>query len=766
MENEKSSRKYRDGDYNVVKSLGWSAPGCHPTACGIKYYVDDDGKLAYVEGDEENPITKGALCVRCLTQKEYVYHPDRILYPMKRAKENRGKDAWERITWDEALDIIEENTKAVTEKYGSESILYLTGTGRQASQAALVMGWGCFDTPNVAYVLSGFSCYGPRVCVTNYALGAPYPEVDYAANFPDRYDNPEFVLPEYIVVWGKEPLKSNGDGFWGHSIVDMMKRGSKLIVVDPRLNWLSSRAEIWLQIRPGTDCALAMAMLNVIIKEDLYDHDFVEKWTFGFEDLVERVADSTPEWAAEICWIDAEDIYRAARAYANAKAASISWGVAVDQVTNSLQICHAILALMAITGNIDVPGGNTLGDPWHFGDLGAYPGEELMARQIGMDKYPAICRVLMFAHPDQTLECLETDEPYPIRMVWIQSTNPMANTTCVPERWEAGFARMDFVAASDVFMTPTIMASADLFLPIATMGESLGHVAAHYGGSGSYAGALVPAFQCGEAKSDMDIALTVGKRLHPERWGEFEDMEDYYNKVTLTEMGITYDEFAEKGLWQKDFQYRKYEKGILRGGEPGFQTPTGRIELYSTMFQAWGEDPLPYYFEPMMSPYSTPELAEKYPFVLTTGARTWSYFHSEGRQIPSLREIEPEPRCEINTEDAEALGIKDGDWVVLMNHVGKCKQKAIVTDGIKKGVIHAQHGWWFPEKKAEGPGFYDTYESNVNRLMPHAAHGKLGFGSPFKCLICGVRKATEDEQIIDPATGAYVTDDGWAPEAQ
>lgn len=734
--------RYEEDGLTVTRTCGWSAPGCHPVGCGMKLYTDKEGNLVRVEGDEDHPINQGSLCIRCLTMKEYLNNKDRVKHPMKRAKADRGKDTWERISWDEALDIIEENVKNVTEKYGAESILYLTGTGRQASQAALLMAWADFETPNVGYVLSGFSCYGPRVAVTNYALGAPYPEVDYASNFPDRYDNPEYEFPKYVLVWGKEPLKSNPDGFWGHSIIDMMRHGTKLIVVDPRLNYLSAHAEYWLQIRPGTDAALALGMLNVIINEDLYDHEFVEKWCYGFDELKERVQEYPPELVAQICWIDEEMIKGAARAFATNSPSALSWGVALDQCPNSLQQCHALLALIAITGNIDVPGGCTLGDPWHFGDMGASLDPEVMEKQIGLDTYPAICRTLMFAHPDMLLETLESDEPYPLRMVWIQSTNPLANTTCVPDRWHRAFERAEFVGATDLFITPTIQATADLFLPIAGFAEADGYVACHYGGSGTYFGCINKALDGGEALSDMEIAMKIGKRLHPEKW-PWKDMKEYYTEVTLKPLGITFEELQEMGVVQKPGKYRKYETGELAGGTPGFMTPTHMVELYATMFDAWGEDPLPYYFEPPMSPYSTPEQAEKYPFVLTTGARTWSYFHSEGRQVPSLRQIEPNPICEINSRNAAELGIADGDWVVIENDLGKCKQKAYVTDGIPYNVIHCQHGWWFPE---EGPeNLFDTYKSNVNLLVPHHKLGRLGFGAPFKCLIANVSKAEETE---------------------
>ena len=287
----------------VTRGAAWSAPGCHPTGCGIKTYVKD-GKLVRIEGDENHPVTKGRLCVRCLTLKDFTYHPDRVIYPMKRAREDRGKDKWERCTWEEAYEIIAENVGRIKEEYGAETMLAMTGTGRM-TQMAGVGAHRALGTPNGCYAQSGFACYGPRVSITQYLLGAPYPEIDFAGGLPGGYDDPQYQVPEMIVQWGKEPRVSNGDGLFGHAVLDLVKRGAKLMCVDPRLTWTCALADYHLQLRPGTDAALGMAMLDTIISEDLYDHDFVDKWCYGFEQLAERVATMPAERAAEICEIPA-----------------------------------------------------------------------------------------------------------------------------------------------------------------------------------------------------------------------------------------------------------------------------------------------------------------------------------------------------------------------------------------------------------------------------------------------------------------------------
>ena len=359
--------KYQEGDFTVVRTSMWSPPGCHPVGCGLKLYVDKDGRLDHVEGDENSPITKGRLCVRCLALKDYIYNPSRVVHPMKRDPKYRGQhDKWEQCTWDEAYALIKEKVEFFKENYGPESMAVFSGTGRSGGIMCQEMAQRVLGTPNACYTQSGFACYQPRSAACSHVLGAYYPEIDYAGGLEGTYDNPAWVCPEVLVMWGKQPLASNGDGLWGHAVIDIMKRGAKLISVDPRVNWLSTRAEIHLRVRVGTDAAMAMAWLWVIINEDLYDHEFVEKWCYGFDEFAARINDPekgmTPEKAAEICEVDVDKIYAAARMYANAKPASIAWGLAFDQNQNGNQAGHCCLALMAITGNVDVPGGQIIAE--------------------------------------------------------------------------------------------------------------------------------------------------------------------------------------------------------------------------------------------------------------------------------------------------------------------------------------------------------------------------------------------------------------------
>ena len=756
--------KTEENGETIVRTCAWSPPGCHPTACGIKLHVKD-GKLTYVEGDPDNPVMRGALCPRCLTLKEYIYHPDRLLYPIKRAREDRGKDKWERISWDEAFDMIAEKAKYCLENYGSESIMGATGTGREASVYIKQFLFMALGGTSPVYPQSGNACFYPRVAAMAYLIGSGYPEMDYAGQFPDRYEDPRWEASKYVIVWGKQPLASNPDGLWGHALIDLMKdHGTKIICVDPAITWLNSRAEFTIQLRPGTDTALALAMLNVIIGEDLYDHDFVDKWTYGFEQLAERVKEYTPEWAAEVCDVPVEQIYEVARLYATNHPSCILWGLAIDQNVNGIQCAQCILDLMAITDNLDVPGGNIFGEPRRDDPIndamrlaleeGTITAEKYYNR-LGIKEYPSM-QILNECHPDMMLECLETGEPYQVHMAYIQSTNIVYGAAAAqPTRWMKALRdNVDFIFCLESFHTATTMAVADLVLPISTFAEHNGTVTPQYGLSNTYTHAINKAIQVGECKSDIEIMIEVGKRVFPDYWNQFDDAEDFLAKSGRIHPFKTFEEFQEAGYFNPECVYRKYEVGRQRFDRGlGFETQSGRVELYSYTYEQYGDDPLPYYVEPPFSHISKPELAEEYPLYLSTGRRTFVSFHSEHRMIPSLREIVPWPLVDIHPETAARYGIQEGDWVWIETPFGRCREKAHLCEGNRKDTLHAMHAWWYPEQDGEAPHLFGGANANVNQCMPNHVVGKTGWGNTFKNQICKIYKAEEGEPAIEFTNG-------------
>ncbi len=368
-------------------------------------------------------------------------------------------------------------------------------------------------------------------------------------------------------------------------------------------------------------------------------------------------------------------------------------------------------------------------------------------------------------HPDSILTALETEQPYPIKMTYFYGSNPLSPTCYAePERWYNALMKCDFNAAHDVFMTPTIMALCDLVMPLAGFAAQDAVVLPHFGRNTHFLGAINQAVDPGECKSDIEIDMIVGKRLNPEAW-PWETAEEFFDAQIHTQYDWDFNDLRDAGVFQQKQIYRKYEKGLLRpDGEPGFNTPTGMIEVQSSIYDDFGEYDLPFFMEPAMSPYSTPELAKEYPLVLTTGGRDFVSFHSEHRQIPSLRNCTPDPLVTINPKTAAEHGINDGDWVLIENQFGKCCERARVSYEVSERVIHATHGWWYPEQDGEFPNFFGVWKSNINKLIPMYKVGKLGYGAPYKGVLCKISKVADPNAAMEDPT-VYVPREDRGPNS-
>jgi anaerobic selenocysteine-containing dehydrogenase len=732
----------------IVKTVTWSAgPGCHG-GCGVFMHIKD-GKLIKMEGNPDHPYNNGRLCPRALAINEFIYHPDRLRSPLKRIGK-RGENKWEEISWDEAYDLIERRMNEIRDEHGAESMVFIQGTGRNVGGWLLLVAYS-YGSPNwLQGGLTGNSCFHPRLVCMRMTQG-DYTVPDCSQFFQERYDHPEFVLPECIMIWGQNPANTCNDGFMATWVIDCMKRGTKSIVIDPIYTWVASKADIWLQIRPGTDGALALGLLNVIINEGLYDKAFVEKWTHGFDKLSERVQEYPPDKVSQITWIPEEKIIEAARLFAASHPASIQWGVPVDLAPEGAQVANSVIHLWAITGNIEIPGGMAIARmaydvppyPMSQEAIAEYYGDvmppEQMAKRIGIEEYPVAKEFHWRAQADMVLEAMLTDKPYPLKGAWIAGNN-MLVSAANPRKYQEALDRLDFIVTSDVFMNPTIVALADVVLPAGSMAERDG-IRAWW----TPLNAMQKSIDVPDCKPDEEVCLELARRFNPNlKWHNLRELYDDFLKPS----GMNYDELKEKG-WvfppagHPTQPYRRHEKGLLRkDGKPGFNTPTGKVELYSTHLERMGYDPLPSYQEPHMSPYSTPELAKEYPLILSTGRRSVLYFHAEHRNIKPLRELEPHPVVEIHPDTAQSLGINDGDWVWLENPHGRCKRKARYFHGIHPKVVQSPHGWWLPEKKAEE--LFGLWEVNINTLIPDGTQAKCGFGGgQYKSIMCKVYKADE-----------------------
>ncbi len=671
---------------------------------------------------------------------------------MKRVGE-RGEGKWARISWDEAYNTVERRLKDIRKKYGAESVIFVQGTGRDIGGPITLLMYA-YGSPNWTQLgLCGHSCYTPRLAAMWATMG-DYCVLDASQFLEKRYDDPQWEPPKVIIIWAQNPAAGDPDSFYGHWIVDCMKRGSKLIVVDPRAYWFAGRAEIHLQIRPGTDGALALGMLNVIINEGLYDKEFVEKWTYGFEELKKKVHEFPPRKVASITWIPEKDIIRAARLYAASKPAAIHWGVPIDMSPQGTVVAQAITHLWAITGNIDVPGGNVIARsshgvtsyPYTQEEMASLYGKELFTmlseKRIGADRYPMIKNFRAWASEDVALEQMESGKPYPIKAAWVQ-TNNILSSGADPRRHYNALKKLDFIVYVDLFQNPTSMAVADIFLPAATFAEkqSLRSWWAPLS-------VTVKGVEVEECKSDWEINLELARRLSTTPF-PYKTVKELFDS-RLKDTGLTYDRLAEKGSWEAPPEgptkpYRRWERGLLRkDGQPGFNTSTGKVELWSKVYEGWGLDPLPYFEEPPESPVSTPELWKEYPLILNSGRRVPAFFHSEHRMIPWLREIEPDPTVEIHPQTAKDLGIIDGEWVYIENERGRIKSRAKITPTILPYVVAPTHNWWLPETEGKEPNLYGVFEYNVNNLIPACTQGRSGWGGgTYKTCLCKVTKIRE-----------------------
>ena len=696
----------------VVKS---TCRMCHGV-CGVLVHMRD-GKVVKVTGDPDCPTSNGYICAKGKASVEFLYHPERLKYPLKRVGA-RGEDRWKRISWDEALDTIAGEFLKIKREFGAEAIAATQGTGRPYT----IFFARFFNSLGVVNIFGpGHICYLPRIMASHMTCGT-LPVCDYYG-FGGMY-------PGCVLVWGCNITESGAsDGMCGYQLTKTIKRGAKLIVVDPRRTGIASKADHWMQIRPGTDDALALGMLNTIIKERLYDKDFVSKWTVGFDELANRVESYPPERVEEITWVPAETIRAAARLYATTKPACIQWGVSVDQNINSFQTIRAILLLSAITGNLDVPGGDVFWVPPAnvFNQVPRYNPRimspkkipsEIRAKRIGSGEYKVIDQV----HPHRFIDAILSGKPYPIKAFFIMGSNTLVSHSNPLKMIEA-LRKIDFIAAVDLFMTPTAQ-MADIVLPAASWLETDDVADMHFAWC-----VLVrqKVATIGECRDDKQIFIELAHRMGLEDGFPWRNVREYCDWV-LKDSGVTFDEFKELGIIKGQMRYRKYEK-------EGFDTPSKKVELRCSTLESMSYDPLPYFVEPPESPYSTPELFRSYPLIITTGGRIEAFFHSEGRQIESLRKLNPDPLVEINPSTAKSLGIGEGDWVWIESPRGKIKQRARLTEGIHPGVVHAQHGWWFPEKD---PPEYGFKESNVNLLtggMPCDPHTGSESWRSFLCKV-------------------------------
>ena len=690
--------------------------GC-VASCGAIYHVENN-RIVKVKGDRNHPLTYGYLCPKGLAVEEVRSHRDRLRHPLKRVGE-RGEGKWKQISWDEAIGEIADKFGRIKEKYGAEAVVLNVGYSGIVAGLDPYIGKFVheFGTPNRMVVL--YICEMPAFLGGIYTCGFPL------------VSGMDFRNSKCIVLWGLDADVS-WRGFYHADIQEARRNGAKLIIVDPRRTPLAADADIWMQVRPATDCALALGMLNVVINEGLYDREFIDKWAVGFDELKQHVQEYSPQRVAEITWVPAETIVEAARMYAQNKPGCIGQGGGgLCHSTNTFQTNRAIALLVALIGNIDVPGSHidytpllrargtmAAGYDVAFGKLG----EGQIRKRLGPDKFRLVAHEgRMDAHPSAVWPAITERRPYPIKAMLSIAANVVAAAEDSRRVWET-LNQLDFFAISELFMTPTAEI-ADIVLPIAHWSERDEIVDAYTKNYVFCHPKIVePPEECWE---DGKILVELARKLGTEGyWNSVEEALNY----RLERLGITFEEFKEKGMVQGPVEYKKYEKF------KGFKTESKRIDLYSDVLDKLGYDPMPVHKEPPESPVSTPELAREYPLVLITGSRIHAYFHSSFRNIPRLRKTCPEPLIDIHPDTAKEMGIEDGDWVQIETQRGSIKHKARFNEWLHPRVVSTPHGWWY--------GYKDGWkEVNINILTDSSHYDPHVGSAPLKGLLCRVKKA-------------------------
>lgn len=700
------------------------------------------GKIVEVRGDPTDPEGKGELTLRGEHIKEFLYSPDRLIYPMKRAGK-RGEGKWERISWDEALTAIADRFHGIKQKYGAEAIDFHHGhyhsgdvLGTYLPRLANLIG-----TPNITN--PSHVCHLPRVFLQY--------NIDFGAVF-----QPDLPHTKCLILWGGNPRATNKPQ--EIAIKEAMARGVKLIVVDPRRTSYAQEAHIHAQLRPGTDGALALGMLHVIIKENLHDKEFVEKWTKGFDRLSHLVQDYSPEKIAEITWVPADIVREMARIYATSKPACISPRNSLDQHTNASCAIRAINILMAITGNLDIKGGNIFTIPvsMGFNDLKLFnklpPGQA--EKKIGMDKvlWSKLSDTWPSAHTPSLWDAILNDDPYPVRAMMVMAANPVlicANSNIVQE----ALTKLDFLVVSDIVMTPTAEL-ADIVLPACTFLEQTRIVTydihADHGWNSTSRLVISPKVvePLGESWSDWKIICRLGRKMGYSDYFPWKTREQAIDDE-LQPLGITCKELKKhpegliitvppflytkkQGLLgdimrgiMKLVAFRNYPNMYKKYEMQGFMTPSKKVEIYSERLEKFGYDPLPVYREPAESPVSRPELVKKYPFILIAGSKLEPYTHSMMHNIPGLHKYAPENLVEINPEAASNLGIHNREVIRVSSPRGQIQCKANVTDSIDLRVVHLYHGF---------------KESNCNILTDNKVFDPITGSVGMKSLLCKIEK--------------------------
>jgi cysteine desulfurase NifS len=702
--------------------------GICPSGCWVVVEFDSHGRISRLRPDEGSPM--GILCRLGEHAAEIVYSGNRLLNPLRR-KGPKGTYEFEPISWDAAYTEIAERLKAIRREHGPEAAAIYTGVGTFEQSLCDIFqpkGVAVSSASSVLFPFGSPNTMGVgALCYVSYGMIAPH--LTTGKMLIDMFNDMD--NSDLVVVWGTNPA-TDQPPIEMRRIASAHARGASIVVIDPRRTQAArfSRAD-WIPIRPGTDGALALGMCNVLIEEELYDERFVREWTHGFDDFSSYVQHYRPEVVERITRVPAEKVVSLARRLSGARGASQLMYTGLEYSTSGVQSIRASLVLWALAGQLDVPGGRCFampGNSFPINRSGHIKNPDTGPR-LGRDRFPIYVKYRDEAHAIALPKSVLEGKPYKIRSLIIQGASVITSWPR-PEIWEKTLEGLEFLVTIDRQFTADA-AFADIVLPASTFFEGKSYMV--YGPLFKIREPLIEPL--GQSRPDYRIMTELAGRLG---YGHlYPQGDEALLRYVLDGSGFTYEQVMEAGgmvsVPTRMMEYRKWEKGLLRtDGKPGFDTPTGKLEIHSSVLEEYGYDPLPVYAEPAESPISRPDLLEKFPLVFNSGSRSQNSFHTQHIGTKLLNEERPEPGVLMNTKDAVERGIKDGERVRIRTLRGSVLMRAKVSENMMRGAVDANHAGGGPL----GPPAWR--EANVNRLTDLEQCDPVSGFPVYKCLLCEI----------------------------
>lgn len=695
--------------------------------CGM--IVSKVGEKLKIQGDPDHPLSKGFLCAKGRSAIDIITSPARILHPLVKCGE-RGSGVWKRISWGEAIERIAAQLVEIRDAYGAEAIAVecLPPKDYQIWEAfAKVIG-----TPSF-FKHDAHNCFTPQFLADYSTFGSlvTYP------NFTEA----DAQHVNTLVLWGINPTETNPSK---GAVFEKARKKAKVVVIDPRPIPFARRADIWLRVRPGSDAALALGMLHYIVERGLYDHNFVGKWSVGFEELRERLKQYPLDKVSRLTWVEEGKIKAAAELMALNKPTAIFTFIGLTMNGNGFDTLRCLGLLVALLGCIDVLGGNAIKIPPAIvrrgfeGEKAFKLSESVLGKQISAKEYPLLSgesALTPYPHPWDFVDAMLTGKPYPIKAL-LTACNPITSLED-GEKVLRAFKNLDLLVVFELFVTPTAE-FADFLLPITSHLET--DAVTIYTGMNF----IVARNKCleplGEARDETEVLLEILRKMGLANNLPFKTKDEYLNYL-LEPAGLSFKDLRKAVYLLKPYEERKYEKGLLRpDGKPGFNTPSGKVELSSNLLRSYGYDPLPLHREPPLSPYSTPELVKDYPYVLVTGVKTLAHYNGLGLQIPKLRGLRPYPLLEISPGAAKNLGLEEGSWayVEVPTSANRVKMKIHIVDGLDDRVVCTKGLWYLPEEADQEKRIWGA---NINKIVPNLSSDPILKTSSARALLCKVYSA-------------------------